>query len=568
MNLLANGLDVDTIVPENELEEEIIADVKAGRTKEVVTRCPPEPSGYWHIAHAKAWTIDFETAIKFGGRTYLRMDDTNPLKEEGEFADSYMHDLAWLGYKPAALIYASEAYFDDIYKIAEQMIMDGKAYVCELSAEEVSQTRGTLTEPGKESPYRNRSVEENLRLFRAMRDGAFEDGKATLRAKIDMAHPNMNMRDPVMYRVLRAKHYKLGNKWCIYPMYDFAHPMQDALEGVTYSLCSMEFHEHRPLYEWFVENGWKKPYAPKQREFSRLTIENVLIGKRYMKQLVKEGYVNGWDDPRFPTLVGVRRRGYTAKAIKDFVKSVGWGTSLEVTVPYSALEYYVREDLNRIATRAMVVLDPLKVLITNYEGSEEIEMDNNPNDENAGKHKGTFSNVIYIEKEDFSDNPPPKYNRLVEGGIVRLKGAYIIKCNKVVYAKDGTIDHLECEYIPNTKSGNDTSGIKCKGTIHFVSADNCFEVTVREFKNLIKDEYKNPAKALAEGVPVKEILTENSLVEKKALAENFLKTAKNEDKFQFMRKGYYCVDKDSTEGNLIFNSTISLKDSFKLPKTN
>jgi len=344
--------------------------------------------------------------------------------------------------------------------------------------------------------------------------------------------------------------------------------MQDALEGVTYSLCSMEFHEHRPLYEWFVENGWKKPFAPKQREFSRLTIENVLIGKRYMKQLVKEGYVNGWDDPRFPTLVGVRRRGYTAKAIKDFVKSVGWGTSLEVTVPYSALEYYVREDLNRIATRAMVVLDPLKVLITNYEGSEEIEMDNNPNDENAGKHKGTFSNVIYIEKEDFSDNPPPKYNRLVEGGIVRLKGAYIIKCNKVVYAKDGSIDHLECEYIPNTKSGNDTSGIKCKGTIHFVSADNCFEVTVREFKNLIKDEYKNPAKALSEGVPVKEILTENSLVEKKALAENFLKSAKNENKFQFMRKGYYCVDKDSTAENLIFNSTISLKDSFKLPKTN
>ena len=568
MEFSKTGLDINTITPDNEVEEEIIADIKSGKTKEVITRCPPEPSGYWHIAHAKAWTIDFETAKKFGGKTYLRMDDTNPIKEEGEFSDSYMSDLAWLGYKPEKLIFASEAYFDDIYKIAEQMIMDGKAYVCELSADEVSATRGTLTEPGKESPYRNRTPEENLRLFRAMRDGKFEDGKATLRAKIDMAHPNMNMRDPVMYRVLRATHYKLGNKWCIYPMYDFAHPMEDALEGVTYSLCSMEFHEHRPLYDWFVENGWKKPYGPKQREFSRLTIENVLIGKRYLKQLVKEGYVNGWDDPRYPTLVGVRRRGYTAKAIKDFVKSVGWGNSLEVTVPYSALEYYVREDLNKIATRAMVVLDPLKVIITNYNGSEDIEIDNNPNDENAGKHTAKFSNVIYIEKEDFSINPPPKYNRLVEGGIVRLKGAYIIKCNKVVYDKNGEIDHLECEYIENTKSGNDTSGIKCKGTIHFVSEDNCFPVTIREFKNLIKAEYKNPAKALSEGTPISEILEENSLTEKTALAENFLKTAKVEDKFQFMRKGYYCVDKDSTADKLVFNSTISLKDSFKLPKTN
>ncbi len=564
---LANGIDLDNITPENELEEEIIADFKAGKTKEVITRCPPEPSGYWHIAHAKAWTIDFETAKKFGGKTYLRMDDTNPLKEEGEFSDSYMQDLAWLGYKPDKLIFASEAYFDDIYKIAEQMIMEGKAYVCELTADEVSATRGTLTEPGKESPYRNRTPEENLRLFRDMRDGKFEDGKATLRAKIDMAHPNMNMRDPVMYRVLRAKHYKLGNKWCIYPMYDFAHPLEDALEGVTYSLCSKEFLDHRPLYDWFIENGWKKPFAPKQREFSRLTIENVIIGKRYLKQLVNEGYVNGWDDPRFPTLVGVRRRGYTAKAIKDFVKSVGWGNVLEVTVPYSALEYYVREDLNAIATRTMVVLDPLKVVITNYgDETEEFEIENNPNNEAAGKHKSIFSKEIYIEKEDFSLNPPPKYNRLVEGGIVRLKGAYIIKCNKVVLDKNGEVDHLECEYIPNSKSGNDTSGIKCKGTIHFVSAKNCFEVTIRNFKNLVKDEYKNPAKALSEGTPISEILEPNSLTETTALAENFLKNAKIEDKFQFMRKGYYCVDKDSTKDHLIFNLTISLKDGFKISK--
>ena len=559
-----NNIDLDTIIPENDLEKEIINDLKTGVNKEVITRCPPEPSGYWHIAHVKAWTIDFDTAAKFGGKTYLRMDDTNPLKEEGEFAESYLEDLAWLGYKPDKLIYASEAYFEDIYKIAEQMILDGKAYVCELSAEEVSKTRGTLTEPGIESPYRNRTVEENLRLFRAMRDGKFEDGKATLRAKIDMAHPNMNMRDPVMYRVLRAHHYRLGDKWCIYPMYDFAHPLEDALEGVTYSLCSMEFHEHRPLYEWFIENGWKKPYPPKQREFSRLTIENVLIGKRYLKQFVNDGIVKGWDDPRFPTLVGVRRRGYTAKALKDFVKSVGWGNVLEVTVPYSALEYYVRADLNNIATRVMVVLDPLKVVITNYDkDSEEIEIENNPNDENAGKHISKFGKIIYIEKEDFSLNPPPKYNRLVEGGIVRLKGAYIIKCNKVIFDENGEIDHLECEYLPNTKSGNDTSGVKCKGTIHFVSDDNYFKITVREFKNLIKREIANPAKALSEGAKVEDILEPNSLIEKTAYAEKFLKNAKVEDKFQFIRKGYYCMDKDSTPENYIFNSTISLKDGFK-----
>lgn len=564
--MIFNGLDLDTYVPENELEEEIIADIKAGRTKEVITRCPPEPSGYWYIGHAKAWTINFETAKKFGGKTFLRMDDSNPVKEEGEFADSYMADLEWLGFKPEKMVYASETYFDDIYKIAEKMIQNGDAYVCELTAEEVSKTRGTLTEPGKNSPYRDRTPEENLKLFREMRDGKYPDGSKTLRAKIDMAHPNINMRDPVMYKIARLHHYRVGDKWCIWPQYDFVHPMEDCLEGTTYSLCDKGFQDHRIVYEWFVEHGWAKQPAPKQREFSRLVLENVLSGKRYLKQLVNSGKVSGWDDPRLPTLIAVRRRGYTAKALKDFVKSVGWGSTIEVTVPYSALEYYVREDLNKIATRAMVVLDPLKVVITNFEGSEEIEIENNPNDENAGTHKATFSKEIYIEKEDFSLNPPPKYNRLVEGGIVRLKGAYIIKCNKVVLAENGEIDHLECEYLPNTKSGNDTSGIKCKGTIHFVSADNCFEVTIRDFKNLVKDEYTHPAKALADGVSIDEILEPNSLIESKALAENFLKNAKVEDKFQFMRKGYYCVDKDSTEENFIFNKTISLKDGFKPAK--
>lgn len=567
MYKLKNGIDIDEIVPENELEEEIIADLKSGKSTEVVTRFPPEPSGYWHLGHVKAMTFDFETAKKFGGKTYLRMDDTNPVKEDNEFAESYMADLKWLDFVPEKVIYASVAYFDDIYKIAEDLIRDGKAYVCELSQEELRQTRGTLTGPGKNSPYRDRTVEENLKLFHDMRDGKFEDGKATLRAKIDMSHPNINMRDPVMYRVLHTPHYKLGDKWCIYPMYDFAHPMQDCLEGVTYSLCSKEYQNHRPLYDWFVENGWKKPFASKQREFARLHIENVLIGKRYLKKLVNEKFVSGWDDPRFPTLVGVRRRGYTAKALKDFVKSVGWGDALSVTVPYSALEYYVREDLNKIATRAMVVVDPLKVVITNYNGEDEgIEIENNPNDENAGKHVAHFGREIYIEKEDFSENPPPKYNRLVENGIVRLKGAYIIKCNKVVKNENGEIDHLECEYLPETRSGQDNSGIKCKGTIHFVSLKNSFEITIREFKNLIKSEYKEPTKALENGTPIADILEPNSLVEKTAFAENFLKNAKIEDKFQFMRKGYYCVDKDSTDEKLVFNSTIPLKDGYKPQK--
>lgn len=562
--MIFNGIDIDNLTADNELEEEIIADIKAGRAKEVITRCPPEPSGYWYIGHAKAWTINFETAKKFGGKTILRMDDSNPTKEEGEFADSYMADLEWLGFKPAKFVYASESYFDEIYNIAEKMIMNGDAYVCELTAEEVSKTRGTLTEPGKNSPYRDRSPEENLKLFREMRDGKYPDGSKTLRAKIDMSHPNINMRDPVMYKIARQHHYRVGDKWCIWPQYDFVHPMEDCLEGTTYSLCDKGFQDHRIVYEWFVEHGWGKPFAPKQREFSRLILENVLTGKRYLKQLVNSGAVSGWDDPRFPTLVGIRRRGYTAKALKDFVKSVGWGSTIEVTVPYSALEYYVREDLNKIATRAMVVLDPLKVIITNYDKeSEEIEIENNPNDENSGTHKALFSKVIYIEKEDFSLNPPPKYNRLVEGGIVRLKGAYIIKCNKVVMAENGEIDHLECEYLPNTKSGNDTSGIKCKGTVHFVSEKNCFEITVRDFKNLVKPEYKYPTKAIADGVEIKDILEPNSLIESTALAENFLKDVKVEDKFQFIRKGYYCVDKDSTKDHLVFNKTISLKDGFK-----
>ena len=556
-------IDLDNIKPENFIEEEILDDLKAGRSKEVITRCPPEPSGYWHIGHCKAWMIDFETAKKFGGYTYLRMDDTNPSREQGEFAESYLDDLHWLGYEPKDVIYASEAYFDKIYLIAEEMIKNGYAYVDELSQEEQQKLKGTLTEPGKNSPYRDRPAEESLKLFREMRAGKYPDGSLTLRAKIDMSHPNILMRDPIMYKISHEHHYKTGNKWCIYPIYDFAHPMEDALEGVTYSLCDITFRVHREVYEWFIDHGWNKPFAPKQREFSTLNLENVLLGKRYLKALVNEGKVLGWDDPRFMTIVGMKRRGYTAEGVKNFIRSCGVVAS-ESTIPFSALEYHVREDLNKIATRAMVVMSPLKVIITNYpEGqTEEVSIPNNPNDENAGSHKALFSREIYIEQEDFSLNPPPKYNRLIEGGLVRLKGAYVIRCNKVVMDGD-KIDHLECEYLPNTKSGQDNSGIKVKGTIHFVSSQNFFECTIRNFKNLVKSEYLWPSKALADGVSIDEILERDSLIETTALAENFLKNTIPYDKFQFMRKGYYCTDKDSTDSRVIFNSTISLKDGFK-----
>lgn len=555
-------MDLNNIVPENFIEEAILEDLKSGKSKEVITRCPPEPSGYWHIGHCKAWMIDFETAMKFGGYTNLRMDDTNPTKEDGDFADSYVADLNWLGYTPKRVIYASEEYFEKIYDIAEKMILNGDAYVCELSADEVSNMRGTLTEPGQNSPYRDRPVEESLRMFRDMRAGKYKDGEVTLRAKIDMAHPNMNMRDPVMYRVLHAHHYKTGDKWCIYPMYDFAHPLEDALEGTTYSLCDINFEDHRPVYNWFIEKGWGKSYAPRQIEFGKLLLENVLLGKRYLKKLVNEGRVLGWDDPRYLTIVGMKRRGYTANGVKEFIKSVGVSKA-ESVLPFSALEYYLRNDLNNIATRVMGVLEPLKVVITNYEGSEELELENNPNDENAGKHKMKFGKEIYIDSDDFSLNPPPKYNRLVEGGVVRLKGAYIIKCNNVVKNKDGSIDHLECEYYANSRSGSDTSGIKCKGTIHWVASDNAVEVTIRNFKPLVKEEYKNPAKALAEGVDIEEMLTPDSLVETKALVEKYILNAKVGDKFQFVRKGYYCLDKDSTKDKLVFNNTIPLKDGYR-----
>ena len=554
---------LDNVTASNFIEEAIIEDLRAGKNIEVITRCPPEPSGYWHLGHCKAWTIDFETAKKFGGYTNLRMDDTNPTKEDGDFAKSYIADLEWLGYKPKNVIYSSEAYFEKFYELAVELIKAGKAYVCELSQDEVRETRGTLTTPGTPSPYRDRPIEESLRLFKDMRDGKFADGTVTLRAKIDMASPNICLRDPVIYRVLHATHYKTGDKWCIYPMYDFAHPIEDALEGVTYSLCDISFENNRPLYNWVVENCFPNmKYPPRQIEFAQFNLENVLLGKRYLKAIVNSGKVMGWDDPRLFTIVGMRRRGIPAQAVKNFISNNGVTKAVTV-LPLSNFEYYVREELNRTATRVMAVLDPLKVVITNYQGeNEDIELENNPNEEPKTYHKSQFGRVIYIEKEDFSLDPPAKYNRLVVGGMVRLKGAYVIRCNNVVYTPTGEIDHLECEYLPETKSGADNSGIKVKGTIHFVAEGNYLRATIREFKNLTKPDILQPAKVLANGASIDDVLEPNSMSESEALVETYLQNAPVGTVYQFMRKGYYCVDKDSTPERLVFNKTISLKDTF------
>ncbi len=554
---------LDNVTASNFIEEAIIEDLRAGKNIEVITRCPPEPSGYWHLGHCKAWTIDFETAKKFGGYTNLRMDDTNPTKEDGDFAKSYIADLEWLGYKPKNVIYSSEAYFEKFYDLAVELIKAGKAYVCELSQDEVRETRGTLTTPGTPSPYRDRPIEESLRLFKDMRDGKFADGAVTLRAKIDMASPNICLRDPVIYRVLHATHYKTGDKWCIYPMYDFAHPIEDALEGVTYSLCDISFENNRPLYNWVVENCFPNmKYPPRQIEFAQFNLENVLLGKRYLKAIVNSGKVMGWDDPRLFTIVGMRRRGIPAQAVKNFISNNGVTKAVTV-LPLSNFEYYVREELNRTATRVMAVLDPLKLVITNYQGeNEDIELENNPNEEPKTYHKSQFGRVIYIEREDFSLDPPAKYNRLVVGGMVRLKGAYVIRCNNVVYTPTGEIDHLECEYLPETKSGADNSGIKVKGTIHFVAEGNHLRATIREFKNLTKPDILQPAKVLANGASIDDVLEPNSMSESEALVETYLQNAPVGTVYQFMRKGYYCVDKDSTPERLVFNKTISLKDTF------
>ena len=539
----------------NFLTDIMESDLAAGKVKKIHTRFPPEPNGYLHIGSAKAIYINYTSAKKYGGLFNLRFDDTNPTKEDNEYVESILEDLKWLGANPDEVFYGSD-YFQKTYEFAVELIKKGKAYVCDLKGEEMRQYRGTLTEPGKNSPYRDRSVEENLALFEKMKNGEFPDGYCTLRAKIDMASPNMNMRDPAIYRILHMSHHRQGDKWCIYPLYDFAHPIQDALEGITHSMCSIEFENHRPLYDWVVENiGFEQP--PHQYEFARVNVTNELMSKRYLRQLVETGVVDGWDDPRLPTLCALRRRGYTPESIFRFVELAGICKSLSL-VDIALLEHCIRDELNRTAQRRIAILDPIKVEIENYpeDKQEYFEISNNPNDEEAGKRKVLFTKNIYIDKEDFSACPPPKYFRLKPGGEVRLMGGYIIKYKDVVYKEDGSIDKIVCTADIESGNGNPIDGRKVKGTIHWLSENNCIDRDVYIYNNLFTIENTN---AIPEDKTFDDYLNPDS-VEKKTgcKLEKCLEEAKAGDKFQFVRLGYFC--KDSEHEN-VFNRIVELKDS-------
>ena len=539
----------------NFIEEIINGELESGKTTCVHTRFPPEPNGYLHIGHAKSLCLNFGTAEKYGGLCNLFFDDTNPSKEKTEYVEAIKKDIEWLGFKWYEIHYASD-FFDVIYEKAVKLIKDGKAFVCDLSAEEISKTRGTLTEPGQESPYRNRSVEENLALFEGMKNGEFADGSKVLRAKIDMASPNINMRDPVIYRVLRATHHRTGDKWIIYPMYDFAHPICDSMQGVTYSLCTLEFEDHRPLYNWVVENTGVE-HKPRQIEFARLNITNTVMSKRYLKKLVEDKAVTGWDDPRMPTLTGLRARGVPAEALKNFCEAIGvLKANSEIEVGY--FEHFIRDYLNIHAERAMAVFEPVKVTLTNFpETSEEENFEINPNDESAGTRKITISKHIYIDSEDFSLNPPPKYFRLKKDGYVRLKNAYIIHCDDVKLREDGSVEELLCSYVPESRSGNDTSGIKVKGVIHWVNAETAVDAEIRKYDYLLKDaEYS--------GQDFSERMNYDSVHVYNGKAEPYLAEVANGTSFQLMRKGYY--KKILEDGKLVLSEIVSLKDSFVIKK--
>ncbi len=542
----------------NFIHDIIDEELATGVNTKVQTRFPPEPNGYLHIGHAKAICIDFTTAMKYGGVCNLRLDDTNPSKEDIEYVESIKEDIEWLGFKWEKCLYAS-SYFDFLYECAIKLIKDGKAYVDDLSAEEMREYRGTLTEPGKNSPYRDRNVEENLDLFKRMTDGEFPDGAKVLRAKIDMASPNMNMRDPAIYRIMHVSHHQTGDKWCVYPIYDFAHPLSDAREGVTYSLCSLEFENHRPLYNWFIEQiGFEEP--PRQIEFARLNLNYCITSKRRNIRLVTDNLVSGWDDPRMATICGMRRRGYPAKAIRTFIEKVGVSKAYSV-VDYGLLEACVRDELNANAPRAMAVLDPLKVVIDNYpEGqTEELEVEIHPDKPELGKRKVTFGKEIFVERSDFMAEPVKKYFRLFPGNEVRLKGAYFITCNSYETDENGNVTVLHCTYDPETKGGNAPDGRKVKGTIHW-AGPKAFKAEVRLYDRLFNVE--DPA-----GVPddefVNAINPESLIVLKDCLIEEGIKGANTLDSFQFMRNGYFCVDKDSTDENPIFNRTVQLNSSWK-----
>lgn len=541
---------MEEITSRNFIEDIIDEELAAGKMNKIITRFPPEPNGYLHIGHAKALCINFGMKEKYNGECNLRFDDTNPAKEDVEYMESIKEDIAWLGFKWDRVLNASD-YFGKMYECALKLIRDGKAYVCDLTAEEIRQTRGTLTEAGKESPYRNRSVEENLDLFERMKAGEFEDGARVLRAKIDMASPNINMRDPVIYRICHAEHPHTGSEWVIYPMYDFAHPIEDAVEGITHSLCSLEFENHRPLYDWVTENcGFPAP-RPRQIEFARLNLTHTVMSKRFIKRLVDEGIVWGWNDPRLSTLSGIRERGYPPEAVRDFCSRIGVSKA-DSEVDIAILEHCVRENLNQNATRAMVVTKPLKLIVDNYPDgkTEDCFIENNPQQEGAGNHVATFSKELYIEESDFELNPPPKFFRLKPDGIVRLKGAYVVKYKSCDLDDNGNVVAVHVDYLEGTKSGEEGANIKVKGTIHWVSANDSIDVKLNMFDYLIID---GPEDYMDRVNP-------NSLTVLNGKAESFLKDAKAGDRFQFLREGYFI--KRNVDGEE-YNSIVGLKDSYK-----
>ena len=548
-------------VSKNFIEQIIEKDLAEGKYDTICTRFPPEPNGYLHIGHAKAILLNYGLAQKYHGKFNMRFDDTNPTKERVEFVESIKADIKWLGADWEDRLFFASNYFDQMYEAAVKLIKKGKAYVCDLTPEQIREYRGTLTEPGKESPYRNRSIEENLELFEAMKDGKYADGEKVLRAKIDMASPNINMRDPIIYRVAHMTHHNTGDKWCIYPMYDFAHPIEDAIEGVTHSICTLEFEDHRPLYDWVVRE-LEYPHPPKQIEFAKLYLTNVVTGKRYIKKLVEEGIVDGWDDPRLVSIAALRRRGFTPESIKMFVDLCGVSKA-QSSVDYAMLEYCIREDLKLKRPRMMAVLDPVKLIIDSYpeDQIEYLEADNNLENESLGKRQVPFGRELYIDREDFMENPPKKYFRLFPGNEVRLMNAYFVKCTGFEKDENGNVTEIHCTYDPETKCGTGFTGRKVKGTIHWVAAKTAKKVTVRLYENII-DESKgvyNEDGSLN--------LNPNSLTVKECFVEPALAEAKPYESFQFVRQGYFCADvRDSKEGAPVFNRIVALKSSFRLPK--
>lgn len=543
----------------NFIKNIVIEDLKSGKVDQIITRFPPEPNGYLHIGHAKSICLNFELADEFKGKTNLRFDDTNPVKEDVEFVESIKEDVKWLGFEWDNLFFASD-YFEEMYNRAVLLIKKGKAYVDDSSQEEIREARGTLTEPGKESPYRNRSVEENLDLFERMRNREYPDGAKVLRAKIDMASPNINLRDPIIYRISHAHHHNTGDKWCIYPMYAFAHPLEDAIEGVTHSICTLEFEDQRPFYDWVIQEC-EMEATPHQYEFARLNLTNTVMSKRKLKQLVEEKFVDGWDDPRMPTISGLRRRGYTPESIRNFCREIGVAKS-HSTVDERMLEHFIREDLKLKAPRTMAVLNPLKVVITNYpEGQVEmLDAEINPENLEMGNRQIPFSREIYIEQDDFMENPPSKYFRLFPGNEVRLKHAYFIKCNEVIKDENGNVVELHCTYDPETKSGSGFTGRKVKGTIHWVEASQAVPTEFRLYEPLITDENEEE-----EGKTFLDYVNPNSLEILNGFVEPNMKDSQPHDKFQFFRHGYFNVDpKMTTQDHLVFNRIVSLKSSFEI----